>query len=382
MEPESFQMKLKITTSQQELLITISRSMSLSDLKQECCRVINEETDLKLIFRGKILKESADLSLLQPDQTLYLVKEQKKPSESPAPVPISSGAGNMAGLLHGLNHFGVMNQARSMLNDLDAAQPEDELQMDPAHMAMLSQMMSNPATRDFVMNSMQQMLSNPQMREQLINANPSLRRLAENNPGVFDMMANPMVMEQMKGMMQRMALGNSNGPLSGDVASFPAPGGAPEGARTGESNPQTANTPTLQGGNTGVGMQAPNLGNWGNMMGYNPMAYNPAGFNPMAYNPMAFNPMGYNPMAYNPMAYNPMAFNPMAFNPMGFGNGGGSTAGNLPPQSGNLREVYASQLQSMKEMGFINEETNLRALQATGGNVQAAIDRILGMLGN
>jgi ubiquilin len=35
----------------------------------------------------------------------------------------------------------------------------------------------------------------------------------------------------------------------------------------------------------------------------------------------------------------------------------------------------------MNDMGFVNEETNLEALKATGGNVQAAIERLLNMLG-
>jgi len=32
-------------------------------------------------------------------------------------------------------------------------------------------------------------------------------------------------------------------------------------------------------------------------------------------------------------------------------------------------------------MGFTNEEADLQALQATGGNVEAAVERLLNMLG-
>jgi hypothetical protein len=32
-------------------------------------------------------------------------------------------------------------------------------------------------------------------------------------------------------------------------------------------------------------------------------------------------------------------------------------------------------------MGFTNEEANIRALQAAGGNVNAAVERLLNMLG-
>ena len=41
------------------------------------------------------------------------------------------------------------------------------------------------------------------------------------------------------------------------------------------------------------------------------------------------------------------------------------------------RVTYASQLQQLKDMGFGNEEACLTALQATGGNVEAAVERLL-----
>lgn len=39
--------------------------------------------------------------------------------------------------------------------------------------------------------------------------------------------------------------------------------------------------------------------------------------------------------------------------------------------------TYATQLQQLQDMGFTDREANIRALQATGGNVNAAIDRLL-----
>jgi ubiquilin len=35
----------------------------------------------------------------------------------------------------------------------------------------------------------------------------------------------------------------------------------------------------------------------------------------------------------------------------------------------------------MTDMGFTNKEANIQALQATNGNVEAAIERLLNMLG-
>ena len=44
----------------------------------------------------------------------------------------------------------------------------------------------------------------------------------------------------------------------------------------------------------------------------------------------------------------------------------------------NPGQLYAAQLQTLTEMGFFDADANLRALVATGGNVQAAVERLLG----
>jgi ubiquilin len=52
-----------------------------------------------------------------------------------------------------------------------------------------------------------------------------------------------------------------------------------------------------------------------------------------------------------------------------------STAPARPPE-----EQYATQLVQIQEMGFSDRQAILQALTATRGNVQAAIDRLLGMM--
>jgi len=64
----------------------------------------------------------------------------------------------------------------------------------------------------------------------------------------------------------------------------------------------------------------------------------------------------------------------------GFGGanfGGGNQGGNVS----NPEETYKNQLESLESMGFTNKEVNLQALKATGGNVEAAVERLLNMLG-
>lgn len=44
-------------------------------------------------------------------------------------------------------------------------------------------------------------------------------------------------------------------------------------------------------------------------------------------------------------------------------------------------ELYATQLTQLREMGFIDTAENIQALVATAGNVKAAVERLLGNLG-
>ncbi|XP_062200596.1 ubiquitin domain-containing protein DSK2a-like [Phragmites australis] len=63
----------------------------------------------------------------------------------------------------------------------------------------------------------------------------------------------------------------------------------------------------------------------------------------------------------------------------GLGSGGGlgvPNISNVPPE-----ELYATQLTQLQEMGFIDTAENIQALVATAGNVHAAVERLLGNLG-
>ena len=60
----------------------------------------------------------------------------------------------------------------------------------------------------------------------------------------------------------------------------------------------------------------------------------------------------------------------LTLNPVDVGNGA------VPPE-----QLYASQLSQLAEMGFIDTQENIRALSAVGGNVHAAVERLLGNLG-
>ncbi|CAN8257823.1 unnamed protein product [Cochlearia groenlandica] len=64
------------------------------------------------------------------------------------------------------------------------------------------------------------------------------------------------------------------------------------------------------------------------------------------------------------------------FGNLGAGGLGGTNQSNVPPE-----ERFATQLQQLQEMGFYDRAENIRALLATNGNVNAAVERLLGSIG-
>jgi ubiquilin len=65
----------------------------------------------------------------------------------------------------------------------------------------------------------------------------------------------------------------------------------------------------------------------------------------------------------------------------GMGLGGLGGMGGMPPQpAGDPKEIYKSQLEQLATMGFTNESVNIDILKQTGGNVEAAVERLLSIL--
>jgi ubiquilin len=65
----------------------------------------------------------------------------------------------------------------------------------------------------------------------------------------------------------------------------------------------------------------------------------------------------------------------------GFGGMGAPGATGAQGANVDYKTLYADQLTQLQGMGFTNESTNIDALKATGGNVEAAVERLLNMLG-
>lgn len=61
----------------------------------------------------------------------------------------------------------------------------------------------------------------------------------------------------------------------------------------------------------------------------------------------------------------------------GVGAAAAAAAPAPPAPPANPGQLYAAQLQTLTDMGFFDADANLRALVSTGGNVQAAVERLL-----
>ncbi|KAK9838696.1 hypothetical protein WJX74_001530 [Apatococcus lobatus] len=61
----------------------------------------------------------------------------------------------------------------------------------------------------------------------------------------------------------------------------------------------------------------------------------------------------------------------------GLGGGGGFGMPQAPAPPADPEAAYANQLQQLQDMGFFDRQENLQALTATGGNVNAAVERLL-----
>ncbi|GAB2215497.1 hypothetical protein Droror1_Dr00019884 [Drosera rotundifolia] len=68
-----------------------------------------------------------------------------------------------------------------------------------------------------------------------------------------------------------------------------------------------------------------------------------------------------------PAGYKLLIF--FCFSGLGVGGLNAPSASNVPPE-----ELYATQLSQLQEMGFIDTQENIRALQASHGNVHAAVE--------
>jgi len=272
--------------------------------------------------------------------------------------------------------------------------PFSDFGLNPNDPNMFQTMMNSPQ----FMQQMSNLLADPAILDQVIASNPQLAslgpevRAAFQSPQFREMMSNPERLQQMMQMASslRQAGFPLSNPYGGSMAMpplpFQAPGvPSPHSPQT-QQNPSMPSTtagstasPTVVGttpnlnataNQAGAGTRLPGAGASGSPFGM----IDPA----MMQQLMAMGPFGGGGLGAG------------GFGAGGLGAGGlgagGLSAGGLgafggsptpPADTRAPEERFQAQLQQLRDMGFTNASQNIRALLATGGNVQSAIEYIL-----
>jgi len=222
-------------------------------------------------------------------------------------------------------------------------------------------MMQNMLNSPQFLEQMSSVFSNPQIMDQLMAMNPQLGGMDPQMRQMFQsdrfrqMMSNPdtlRTMFQMANLMRDMGAGPASGGFPGMGEGLGGLGSL--GGLGGTANPTTVPN---QPANANATSQTP--GTTGTT--------NPTGTT--AGSPLP-----------NPFLDPAMMQQLLALGGPGGGGGLGGLLG-TPPAPADARppeERFQTQLEQLNGMGFVNASQNIRALQATGGNIHAAIEYILG----
>ncbi|KAF7973568.1 hypothetical protein HWV62_14838 [Athelia sp. TMB] len=343
--------------SELKLQIAITSDKTVLELKQAIAAKSDVEADRqRLIYSGRVLKDDDALSVykIQSSHTIHMVKGVARSAASTTSTAPSQPLPAMSAGQSPLDPLTALNTPAGF-GALAGANPFASMGLNPNDPNMLQGMMDNPA----FLQQMSSVMSNPQVLDQIISQNPQLAAMGPQVREVFqsdrfrELMSNPeslRTMLQMSSMMQGI---NGPGGAGGGATPFPAPGlpsnAAPTPAPTGtQTTPSAAPAfPPLGnmfGGAAGAGAGAP-----GGM-------FDPAMLQQMQSLFGAGGGAG------------------------GFGGGAGGFGGApaAPADTRPPEERFELQIRQLNDMGFTNPVQNIRALQATAGNVHSAIEYILG----
>lgn len=362
-----------------EFSVSVTEEMTVLELKEKCIEHVDIPVEAqRLIYKGKILKDKEKLSFynVQDGHTLHLVKsgitpkeaETQKAAETEKPPTIeteqsTTSTGNNGrvelnqtpGDLSNPNFVDLMNNFSSAMNNNQNNDTRD----------MFANMLNNPLARSL----MNEISNNPEMISNLLANTDILRGAMADNPYINQFLQNPnLLRETFSPEMVRATLNsldNGNGMNYGNMDMGALSSRMEEMlARMEDSNVRGTMNPN------------PNATTAGNSSEGNP---GNASSNPGTDNMnMSLNNLMQSSMFQsflNNMRNNPN-FGNMNFDGMnpnfGMNNPNVNTSDSRP-----LEEVYASQLKSLQEMGFIDVAANLQALQETGGDINATVTRLL-----
>ncbi|XP_005098562.1 ubiquilin-1 [Aplysia californica] len=222
------------------------------------------------------------------------------------------------------------------------------------------QMMSNMLQAPYMQSMMQSLSANPELAQQIIGNNPlfannpqmqaNMTRMMPNllqqmqNPEVQSMVTNPRAMEALMQIQNGLSQLQSESPTL--FSSMTGMGGLPQ--NLGTSSPSTTTASSTSSPPTTASTTSPTSTTPSSNTGGGVSAGGPLGQGQQS----------------NPEAFSTMMSQMMQMMVNGQQN-------QAPEQR------FASQLEQLSTMGFVDRDANIRALTATFGDVNAAIDRLL-----
>ncbi|KAH7100150.1 hypothetical protein BKA62DRAFT_707761 [Auriculariales sp. MPI-PUGE-AT-0066] len=319
--------------SELKLALVVSTNKTVFDLKQ----AIAEKSDVtadsqRLIYSGadvRALQDDDKLHLykIQNNHTIHMVKGNPRPlggSSFAGPAAAAAGAPAVPAMAAGQNPADPLTQLNGPMGHgvMAGLNPFAGMGVNPGDPNMMANMMESPE----FLQQMSMMLSNPAVLDQMIAMNPQMAAMGPQVREMFQneqfrqILANPEALRHMFQMNAALQRGAGGGQPGGGGL-FATPVGATGGA--------AAATP----------------------------AFNPAAFFGGLGGAGAPGGAGAAP-----------AFPPGFFEP----------AVQQPTDARPPEERFQVQLEQLQNMGFANAQQNIRALLATGGRVDAAIEYILG----
>ncbi|XP_031135383.1 ubiquilin-4-like [Sander lucioperca] len=355
--PGESAMVITVKTPNGKEEISISEDSSVSQFKQEVSKKFEAPQDqLVLIFAGKILKDEDSLNQhkIRDGMTVHLVIKtapkstgdgtsqtssssatpQNSSSSSNATVADRAGSGTSQTPTEPANAMSGLGDLSGLLGMGMRSSSFMEMQQQ-----VQSQLMSNPQMMSQMMGSplVQNMMSNPDLMRQMLAGNPQMQQLVERTPDVSSMFSNPDLMRQMQNPETLSMLTNPRAmqaliqiqqglqTLQTEAPGFMSrlsPGGLAVPPATGGSIPPEIPQPPAMA-------------------------------------------TGSSPLSATSSSQQQLMQQMLQM----FAGGGPSL------QTPEVR--FQQQLDQLNTMGFIDRQANLQALIATGGDVNAAIERLL-----
>ncbi|ETB57859.1 hypothetical protein YYC_04659 [Plasmodium yoelii 17X] len=362
-------------TGGKEFTISIEPTITVMELKQKCAEHVDIPVESqRIIFKGKILKDKEPLTLygVADGNVMHLVRSSVPAKDSEAEKEnnkeSNSATDQNQGINENLNNFndnplvqmlmqrgaGVdMNSFGQGVGDGNFNYGNLASMLNPNgngefNRESISSLLNNPLARSL----MNELSNNPEMLTNLISNNPLLRNTFSQSPLMQPMLDNPNLLREFMrpevlqaGLQIESALNNNQNNNNNNNNNNPG------GLRMEDL---LSNLSNFANANPNGGLNSSNGNNANNL-------------NSLFQSPELLQTF------QQVMRGNPNLGN---FN---FGNLAQNLNLNTPNVTDNRppEERYASQLVSLQEMGFIDNDANIQALQETGGDVNSAVTRLL-----